>query len=127
MLWKMSIIQFALLNRHSSSGKRTLTLGKDSMKNIATVLQVSYSSLEPANNSAWEEACFSAELCVSRAHLQHRLQWGYPSKAFHLFALLLYKLWYATAFSGVFYVLTFSLEAVWYQSSRLGLVFSCYS
>lgn len=57
---------------------KTLILGRDSTENVAPLLQVSYSGLEPAENSVWEEACFSAELCVSRAHMQCRLQWGYP-------------------------------------------------
>lgn len=66
MLWKTAIIPFALLNRHSSSGKKnlkTLILGRDHAENVASVLWV-----VPAL-SCVEEARFSAKLCIFSAHL----------------------------------------------------------
>lgn len=57
---------------------KTLIL-RDNRENVAPVLQVSDSSLQPTNNSVREAAWFSAELCIPRAHLQCRLWWRYPS------------------------------------------------
>lgn len=89
--------------------QKAMILEKDSMKNTAQMFQMSCSNFEPANNSVWEDGCFSCRSLSIQSTSPVQNSVGIPKLA----VILNQFMEHGMVFSGAFYAVVFSSEAAY--------------